>query len=71
MVPIIAIYVHFGVQLGAVRSFSVEEVFTPDLLLALALLASLPFLTRGLLRLITWLRRRARAGSPPDEGASG
>jgi len=72
MVPIIAIYVHFGVQLGGVRAFSLEEVFTPNLMLALALLATLPFLTRGLLKLMARLRAaRARAqdagsGPPPD-----
>lgn len=67
MIPIIAILANFGAQLGSVRSFTAEEIFTPGLLLSMALLASLPFLTRGLIRLLGRLRGgEARRGEGPE-----
>lgn len=52
MVPITVILVHFGAQLGAVESFSFGAIFTPGLIFSLALLATMPFIARGVLGLI-------------------
>ena len=52
MVPLTAILVHFGAELGALESYSLSAVFTPGMIAALALLGLLPFVTRWLLRLI-------------------
>lgn len=52
MLPITAILVHFGAELGAIENYSVSAVFTPTMVLALALLALMPFITRWLLRVV-------------------
>jgi len=41
-----------GDELGDIRSFSIAEVFTPGLILALCLLASFPLLARALVKLV-------------------
>jgi len=55
MLPVTLILVHFGTQLSTIDRFSVTEIFTPGLLLSLALLAVMPFVARQAVRLI---RRR-------------
>ena len=52
MIPLTAILVHFGAELGAIEGFSLSAVFTPGMIAALALVGLLPFVTRRLLRLI-------------------
>lgn len=52
MVPITVILVHFGAELGAIKSYSLSAVFKPEVIVALALVGILPFVTRSLLRLI-------------------
>lgn len=52
MVPITLVLVHFGTQLGALESFSLRAMFTPGLLLALALLGALPFVAKGIVGLV-------------------
>ena len=52
MVPITSILVHFGAELGTIESYSLSEVFKPEMIAAMALVALLPFVTRRLLRLI-------------------
>jgi uncharacterized membrane protein YdjX (TVP38/TMEM64 family) len=51
MVPMTAILVHFGAELGAIEGYSLSAVFTPGMIAALVLVGLLPFVTRGLLRL--------------------
>jgi uncharacterized membrane protein YdjX (TVP38/TMEM64 family) len=51
MVPITAILVHFGAELGAIEGYSPSAVFTPGMIAAFVLVGILPFITRGLLRL--------------------
>ena len=57
--PLIAVLVHFGTQIGAMETFSIRTMFSPNLLLALALVGALPFITKGIVRL---LRRPKRKG---------
>jgi uncharacterized membrane protein YdjX (TVP38/TMEM64 family) len=52
MLPITAILVHFGAEIGAIENYSLAEVFKPEMIAALALVALLPFVTRKLLRVI-------------------
>ena len=52
MIPVLLILTYTGDELGDIESFSFTEVFTPDLILALCLLASFPFLARLLLKLL-------------------
>lgn len=52
MIPITAILVHFGTELGSIKNYSLAAVFTPSMIAALILVGLLPFVTRGLLRLI-------------------
>jgi len=59
MVPVMMILSYTGNELGEIESFSVAEVFTPGLILALCLLASFPILARLLVRLLR-ARRSAR-----------
>ena len=68
MLPIIAILVHFGAQLGAVKSFTIEEIFTPGLLLSMALLATLPFLMKALVKVIE--RRRGQTTDGDKENTA-
>jgi uncharacterized membrane protein YdjX (TVP38/TMEM64 family) len=60
MVPVMLILSYTGNELGEIESFSVAEVFTPGLILAMGLLASFPILARLLVRL---LRARRKAGN--------
>ena len=46
MVPVLVILAFTGSQLGEVESFSLAAIFTPGLILSLALLASFPFLAK-------------------------
>ena len=52
MVPVMLILSYTGNELGEIESFSVAEVFTPGLILAMCLLASFPILARLLVRLL-------------------
>jgi len=58
MVPVMLILTYAGSQLGDVQSFSVAAIFTPELLLALGLLAVFPFLAKAI---VGWVRRRFEA----------
>jgi uncharacterized membrane protein YdjX (TVP38/TMEM64 family) len=60
MVPVMLILSYTGNELGEIENFSVAEVFTPGLILAMCLLASFPILARLLVRL---LRARRNAGN--------
>lgn len=59
MVPVMLILSYTGNELGEIEHFSLAEVFTPDLLLALLLLASFPVLARLLVRLLRSRRKTA------------
>jgi len=50
MVPITLILVYTGSQLGDIETFSMAAIFTPELILALCLLAAFPFLARAMVR---------------------
>jgi uncharacterized membrane protein YdjX (TVP38/TMEM64 family) len=52
MIPVLLILTYTGDELGEIESFSFTEVFTPDLILALCLLASFPLLARLLVKLV-------------------
>jgi len=52
MVPVMLILSYTGNELGEIESFSVADVFTPGLILAMCLLASFPILARLLVRLL-------------------
>ena len=52
MIPVLLILTYTGNGLGNIESFSFAEVFTPDLILALCLLASFPLMARLLLKLV-------------------
>jgi uncharacterized membrane protein YdjX (TVP38/TMEM64 family) len=56
MVPVILILAYTGSQLGNIDSFDLSAIFTPGLLLSLALLASFPFLAKAV---VTLTRRNA------------
>lgn len=60
MVPVMLILSYTGNELGEIESFSLAEVFTPGLILAMCLMASFPILARLLVR---WLRARRNAGN--------
>ena len=49
LVPVMLILAFAGSQLGDIETFSIAEIFTPGLLLALALLASFPFLAKAMI----------------------
>ncbi len=51
MVPVTLILSYAGSQLGQVDSFSVAAIFTPGMILSLCLLATFPFLAKGIVRL--------------------
>jgi len=51
MIPVLLILTYTGSQLGEIETFSVAAVFTPGVILSLALLASFPFIGKGLLTL--------------------
>ena len=48
MVPVFLILTYTGSQLGDIETFSMAAVFTPGVILSLALLASFPFLARAI-----------------------
>ena len=48
MIPVLLIFAYAGNQLGNIDSFSMAEVFTPGLILALCLMASFPLLAKVL-----------------------
>ena len=50
MVPVVFILAYTGSELGDIDSFSVSAVFTPGLIVALALLATFPFMARFLVK---------------------
>ena len=52
MIPVLLILTYTGDELGDIESFSFAEVFTPDLILALCLLASFPLLARLLVKAV-------------------
>lgn len=52
MVPVLLIFAYTGNELGNIESFSLSEILTPSLILALCLLASFPLLARLLLKLV-------------------
>ena len=51
MIPVLLILTYTGSQLGEIETFSVAAVFTPGVILSLVLLASFPFIGKGLLGL--------------------
>ena len=65
MVPVTLVLTHVGSQLGAIQSFTVEEIFTPGLVLSLTALAALPFIMRWLLAMLK--RRRTSAATERDD----
>jgi len=52
MVPVLLILSYAGSELGDIKSFSLAEVFTPGLILALSLMATFPLLAKALLKLV-------------------
>ena len=52
MLPIVAVLVHFGTQIRALDDFSIGALFSPNLLLALALVGAMPIIARGIVRLV-------------------
>ena len=50
MVPVVFILAYTGSELGDIDSFSVSAIFTPGLIVALALLATFPFIARFLVK---------------------
>jgi uncharacterized membrane protein YdjX (TVP38/TMEM64 family) len=59
MIPLTVILVYFGSQIGSIESFSLRALFSPGLLLSLALLAALPFATRAIVSLVQRQRKHA------------
>ena len=58
MVPVMLILAYAGSELGDIESFSMADIFTPDLVLALALLASFPLLAKALVKLTRYLLKK-------------
>jgi len=56
MVPVTLILTYTGSQLGGIESFSMAEIFTPGLILALCLLATFPLAARAIVGLSRRLR---------------
>jgi uncharacterized membrane protein YdjX (TVP38/TMEM64 family) len=52
MMPVLLILTYTGDELGDIESFSFAEVFSPDLILALCLLASFPLLAKLLVNFV-------------------
>jgi len=52
MMPVLLILTYTGDELGDIESFSFAEVFSPDLILALCLLASFPLLAKLLVKFL-------------------
>ncbi len=53
MLPATLVYVNAGVELGAIEDVSPAGILTPGLILSFVLLASLPFVTKAIVALIT------------------
>ena len=51
MIPVLLILTYTGSQLGEIDTFSVAAVFTPGVVVSLALLASFPFIAKALIGL--------------------
>jgi uncharacterized membrane protein YdjX (TVP38/TMEM64 family) len=51
MIPVMLILAFAGSQLGNIEDFSMAAIFTPGLILALALLASFPFIAKAIVAL--------------------
>jgi uncharacterized membrane protein YdjX (TVP38/TMEM64 family) len=51
MIPVILILAYTGSQLGEIETFSMADVFTPGLILALSLLAAFPLLAKAIVHL--------------------
>jgi uncharacterized membrane protein YdjX (TVP38/TMEM64 family) len=51
MIPVLLILTYTGSQLGEIETFSIAAVFTPGVILSLVLLATFPFIGKGLLGL--------------------
>ena len=62
MVPVILILAYTGSQLGNLDSFDLSAIFTPGLLLSLALLASFPFLAKAIVTLTRHFAGQKGAG---------
>lgn len=62
MIPVLLILSYAGNELGDIDSFSIAEVFTPGLILALVLMASFPLLARVLLKLARAYRKNGNLG---------
>ena len=63
MIPVLLILSYAGSELGDIDSFSIAEIFTPGLILALVLLASFPLLARLLVRLTRrYLKKKRKTG---------
>jgi len=58
MIPVVLILAFAGSQLGDIKDLSMAAIFTPGLILSLALLASFPFLARAIVALVRRLTRR-------------
>lgn len=58
MIPVLLILTYTGSQLGEIETFSLSAVFTPGVILSLALLASFPFIAKALLGLTRRLAKR-------------
>jgi uncharacterized membrane protein YdjX (TVP38/TMEM64 family) len=56
MMPVMLILAYTGSELGEIDSISFSSIFTPGLLLSLALLASFPFIARAILAYVRRLR---------------
>ncbi len=52
MIPVMLILAYAGSELGEIDSFSMTAIFTPDLVLALGLLAAFPLLARTVVKLL-------------------
>ena len=58
MIPVLIILSYTGSQLGEIETFSVAAVFTPGVIMALALMASFPFIAKALLGLTRRITNR-------------
>lgn len=58
MIPILLILVYTGDQLGEIDTFSMAAVFSPGLILALAMLAGFPFFAKAFVGLTRRMRKK-------------
>lgn len=59
MMPILLILVYTGNELGEIEHFSMSAILSPDLIIALVLLASFPFLAKAFIGFIRQYRNRS------------